>query len=160
MRNLIAKAYEVLTDAIGHLARDDGWAMASHLALSGLTAIFPFLIFVAALASFIGHAQLADSVTELIFQAWPATIAEPISNEIRNVLTAPRRGSIDEVEVGKHVADSLRSKAAPRGLDRGRLADELQPDSVPDTGVCARKGSYGHRASFRQHSSPGYHPRR
>ena len=33
---------------------DDGWAIASHIALSLLMAMFPFLILVTAIAGFIG----------------------------------------------------------------------------------------------------------
>jgi len=31
-------------DAFGHFNADDGWAMASHVALSALLALFPFLL--------------------------------------------------------------------------------------------------------------------
>jgi membrane protein len=40
--------------------RDDGWAIASHIALSILTSLFPFLIFVTALAGFLGSKNLGD----------------------------------------------------------------------------------------------------
>jgi membrane protein len=92
MLAFIRRVYRVFSIAIGHFMLDDGWAMASHLALSGLMAIFPILIFVAALAAFIGRRDLADRVTDLVFQAWPAEIAEPIANEIHKVLTEPRSG--------------------------------------------------------------------
>ncbi len=86
------KVYRIFSIGIGHFMLDDGWAMASHLALSGLMAIFPFLIFVAALAAFVGRRDLADRVTDLVFQAWPQEIAQPIANEIHKVLTEPRSG--------------------------------------------------------------------
>lgn len=125
MRRALARAYRVVYDAFDHLARDDGWAMASHLALSGLMAIFPFLIFVAALASFIGHAQLAESVTEMIFQAWPEEIATPIANEVRNVLMAPRRGSILTISVLVTIFLASNGVEAVRvGLNRAYRASE------------------------------------
>jgi len=34
-------------------SQDDGWAVASHIALSILTSLFPFLIFVTALEGFL-----------------------------------------------------------------------------------------------------------
>lgn len=125
MRGALARVYRVVYDAFDHLARDDGWAMASHLALSGLMAIFPFLIFVAALASFIGHAQLAESVTEMIFQAWPEEIATPIANEVRYVLTAPRRGSILTISVLVTIFLASNGVEAVRiGLNRAYRASE------------------------------------
>ena len=44
--------------------RDDGWAIASHIALSTLMSLFPFLIFVTALTGFLGTEELADQVGE------------------------------------------------------------------------------------------------
>ncbi|MEJ0098058.1 MAG: hypothetical protein WDM84_09250 [Bauldia sp.] len=63
------------SDAVGHFNADDGWAMASHVALSALMALFPFLIFVAAFAGSIGEASLADRVAELVFTVWPVEVA-------------------------------------------------------------------------------------
>ena len=41
MPTVIRLAYKVVFDAIWHFSEDDGWAMASHVALSTLLAIFP-----------------------------------------------------------------------------------------------------------------------
>ncbi|QRM53395.1 YihY/virulence factor BrkB family protein [Sinorhizobium sp. BG8] len=84
--------YRVVFDAIWHFSEDDGWAMASHVALSTLLALFPFLIFGTALASFLGADQFADTAVHLIFDTWPPSIAEPISREVVAVLTIPRGG--------------------------------------------------------------------
>lgn len=72
--------------------RDDGWAIASHVALSILTSLFPFLIFLTALAGFFGWRQEADAATKLLFETWPPSVARPIAAEIRNVLTQQRGG--------------------------------------------------------------------
>ena len=44
--------YRIALDAFYHFLADDGWAIASHIALSALMAMFPFLIVVTALAGF------------------------------------------------------------------------------------------------------------
>jgi membrane protein len=82
----VRKTWVVLNDAFGHLNADDGWAMASHVALSGLMALFPFLIFVASLAGFIGQEVLATEVADLLFQAWPPEVAGPIADEVHRVV--------------------------------------------------------------------------
>lgn len=82
--------YAVLRDALGHFNRDDGFAMASHVALSTILAIFPLLIFIAALAGFLGLDGAADRASDLVFEAWPDGVAAPIVNEIHQVLTVPR----------------------------------------------------------------------
>ena len=89
---LLRRAWSVLGDAFGHFNQDDGWAMASHVALSALMAVFPFLIFVAALAGFIGNAALAQRAADLLFSAWPREVATPIAAEVSRVLTEPRGG--------------------------------------------------------------------
>lgn len=89
-RQTVQVIYAVLKDAIGHLTRDDGFAMASHVALSVLLALFPLLIFITSLAAFFGYDGVADSVSHLIFDAWPEKVAAPVVREIENVLTVRR----------------------------------------------------------------------
>ena len=54
--------FRVLHDAFMRFSQGDGWAIASHIALSILTSLFPFLIFVTALAGLLGskHAYRVD----------------------------------------------------------------------------------------------------
>lgn len=89
-RRSLRGIYSILKDAIGHFSRDDGFAMASHVALSGLLAIFPLLIFIAALAAFFGMQGAADTVSNLLFDSWPDNVAAPVVAEIHSVLTVPR----------------------------------------------------------------------
>jgi membrane protein len=83
----VGRGWAVIVDALSHLNDDDGWAMASHVALNALMAVFPFLIFVAALAGFIGEANLAERVAGLIFETWPKDVAGPIARDVNRVLT-------------------------------------------------------------------------
>jgi membrane protein len=84
--------YKVFFDAYGHFNDDDGWALASHVALSGLLALFPFLIFGTALAGFLGASSFSETAVHLLFDTWPTAIAEPLAAEIRRVLEIPRGG--------------------------------------------------------------------
>jgi membrane protein len=84
--------FHLVMEAFLRFNRDDGWAIASHIALSILMAVFPFLIVVTALAGFAGSTNLADEVARLIFAAWPQQVASPIASEIHNVLTTTRGG--------------------------------------------------------------------
>ena len=89
----LRRTFNVLRDAIGHFVEDDGFAMASHVALSGLLAVFPLLIFIASLTAFFGLDGAADRVSGLVFDAWPAQVAAPVADEVHNVLTV-RRGDL------------------------------------------------------------------
>lgn len=82
--------YRVMVDAVGHFIDDDGFAMASHVALSTLLAIFPFLIFIAAFTGYLGLNNMADRIAGILFDAWPEQVAGPVASEIRRVLTRPR----------------------------------------------------------------------
>jgi membrane protein len=78
-------------DAGRHFLADDGWAIASHIALSMLMAMFPFLIVVTALAGFFfGSKQLADEAARILLEAWPNQVAEPIALDITGVLMNTR----------------------------------------------------------------------
>ncbi|HTV67237.1 MAG TPA: YihY/virulence factor BrkB family protein [Rhizobiaceae bacterium] len=90
MDRRIVATRRVLSDALGHFNTDDGWSMASHLAISALMALFPFLIFATTLASFLGAQAFAETAVHLVFDTWPDQIAEPISQEVITVLTVPR----------------------------------------------------------------------
>jgi membrane protein len=82
--------YRIVRDAFEHFLAADGWAIASHIALSSLMALFPFLIVVTSLAAFFGSKNLADQAAQLLLQAWPAEVSEPIAREIHYVLTVTR----------------------------------------------------------------------
>jgi membrane protein len=89
MRKIVALR-RILYDALGHFNDDDGWSMASHLAITALMALFPFLIFATTLASFLGAEAFTDTAVHLVFDTWPEQIAAPIAREVINVLTVQR----------------------------------------------------------------------
>ena len=83
--------YRIAMDAFYRFNADDGWAIASHIALSALMSLFPFLILVTALAGFLfGSTQLADEVANILLEIWPKEVAAPIAGEIRRVLLGAR----------------------------------------------------------------------
>jgi len=83
---LLKKTWRVVWDAFWQFNADDGWAIASHIALSSLMALFPFFLVLTALAGMIGSDNLADEAANLLLEAWPEEVAGPISREIHNVL--------------------------------------------------------------------------
>jgi membrane protein len=82
--------YHVVEDAFYTFLADDGWAIASHIALSTLMALFPFLIVLTALAGFFGSKDLADQAAGLFLQTWPKQVADTLSSEVHDVLTTTR----------------------------------------------------------------------
>jgi membrane protein len=82
--------YRATYAAYDRLGTNDGWAIASHIALSVLMAMFPFMILLTAIAGFFGTKDLADEVADLMLDTWPKEVSEPISNEVHKVLTTSR----------------------------------------------------------------------
>lgn len=118
------KAVKLLAAAFDRFIVHDGWAIASHIALSILMSLFPFLIVMTALAGLVGSEELANEAAGLLLEAWPREVAGPIANEIRNVLTAFRR---DVLAVGAVLALYFASsgvEALRIGLNRAYEAYE------------------------------------
>jgi membrane protein len=81
----------IAANAARQFIADDGWAIASHIALSTLMALFPFLIVVTALAGFFfGSQELADEAARILLEAWPKQVADPIARDIAGVLIGSR----------------------------------------------------------------------
>jgi membrane protein len=121
------KIFRLFLDAYWHFIAQDGWAIASHIALSTLTSLFPFLIFVTAIAGFFGSQSLADEAAKLMFAVWPGAVAQPIATEVHNVLTAPHGGLLT---IGAALALYFSSgaiEAARVGLNRAYGMEETRP---------------------------------
>src|SRR5271156_3494817 len=112
------KTWAVFFDATMHFSAEDGWAISSHIALSTLTSLFPFLIFLTAVAGFFGTQDLVDEATRLMFTAWPEVVAKPIAAEVHDVLMAPRGGLLTFGAVLALYFSSSAIEALRVGLDR------------------------------------------
>src|SRR5689334_6400212 len=123
LKRFIVIAYQ----AYDGFVRDDGWAIASHIALAALMSLFPFLIFITALTGFLGSQQLADQVAELLLEAWPKQVAEPIAAQIGSVLTNAHGGLLT---VGVALAIYFSSSGVESlriGLNRAYDVIEMRP---------------------------------
>jgi membrane protein len=123
---LLRLCYRIPLDAFYRFNADDGWAIASHIALSTLMSLFPFLILCTALAGFFGSKDLADEVANILLEAWPTQVATPLAAEIHNVLTAARGdlltiGALLAVYFSSSGIESLRI-----GLNRAYNVGELR----------------------------------
>ena len=88
--------------------------------------LFPFLIFVAALAGFLGSAELAKEAAGLVFAEWPS-VAGPIAGEVANVLTAPRGRAPDARRGSSFYFASSAIEALRVGLNRAYGLSESRP---------------------------------
>ncbi len=109
---------------MSHYWRDNGSAFASHVALSGLLAFFPFFIFGTSLASFLGAFTYTPQKIKALVQLLPDVIAEPLSQEIINVLTIQRGGVLTVSVIGAAYFASNGIEALRTALNRAyRVVD-------------------------------------
>jgi membrane protein len=73
---------------------NDGWAIASHLALSALMALFPFMLVITGVAAILGAANLADEAARLMIEAWPKEVAGPVVAQLRAVVAGAHGGTL------------------------------------------------------------------
>ena len=105
--------FRIPLDAFIHFTASDGSAIASHIALSTLMSLFPFLIVVTAIAGLVGSKNLADEARRILLDAWPAQVATPIAAEIQRVATTTQGealtvGVVFAVYFASRGIDSLR----------------------------------------------------
>ncbi|MFI5010729.1 MAG: YihY/virulence factor BrkB family protein [Hyphomicrobiales bacterium] len=123
MRATLKFIYDTANRFAGH----DGWAIASHIALSALTSLFPFLIVITALAGFLGSEETARETAKLIFLAWPKEVADPIANEVSRVLTERRHGLLTLGTLAAFYFASSGVESLRIGLNRAYGGVETRP---------------------------------
>jgi membrane protein len=86
----MARQKPPLSQAIYDTYRDSGFTMASAVAFSFLVSIFPFCIFIGALAATVGGPQLARPAIDQLFQILPQPVASALVPEVQSVMTSTR----------------------------------------------------------------------
>ena len=110
-------------EALRRLFADEAIPLAGNIAFRTLFSLFPFLIFLTALAGFLGTEQLVQNVVNYLLSVAPEQLVRPLAPEIRSILTVPRTGllsisavltiwsamaGVDSVRVGLNRAYDLR----------------------------------------------------
>jgi membrane protein len=69
---------------------EDGLEMSGHVAFTAMLALFPFLVFLAALASLVGDSHGAETFVEYLFLFVPEQIVRTLAPAVQQVLATPR----------------------------------------------------------------------
>lgn len=77
-----------LRDAWRRFDSHNGWSKASHVAMAMMLALFPFCIFALSLAGQLGGGLDVNDMIAFVYGAWPKEIADPITREVKAVLSA------------------------------------------------------------------------
>jgi len=82
----------VIWRTIRSLLAHDGFELAGHLAFTGLLALFPFLVFLAALGGLIGGSDIIRTLLDFLFRFAPVDVAQTLSTPIVDVLSHRPKG--------------------------------------------------------------------
>ena len=101
-------------EAVRRLFADEAIPLAGNIAFRTLFSIFPFLIFLTALAGFFGNEALAEKVVTFLLGVAPEQLVHPLASEIHSILTVPRTGLLS-------LAAVLTIWSAMAGIDSVRV---------------------------------------
>jgi len=86
------RRWNVLKLAIYRVINDGGISMAGAIAYSFLLSLFPFCIFLTALAATVGGRELADAAIHQLFEIVPDNVANALAPEVENIIGRTRYG--------------------------------------------------------------------
>jgi membrane protein len=72
------------------LGADEAIPLAGNIAFRMMFSAFPFLIFLTALAGFVGSEAWVEHTVQLLLSVAPNNVVAPVAREIRSILTVPR----------------------------------------------------------------------
>lgn len=116
-----------LWTAAMRVVNNDGLVLAGYVAYTTILAIFPFMIFLAALAGFLGSDDAADRFIGSMFSFMPADVASTLAPAVREVLTSRQGGLLTFGILGTLWAASSGIEALRTALNRAYEVAEPRP---------------------------------
>ena len=110
-----------LRDALQRFFANEGHVVAGHLAFFGLLSIFPFLIFLTALAGFFGQTELGIEFVVFLLDNIPEEVSEVLSVPIIEVVQ-DTRGELLTVGILLSLWTASTGLEAVRGASTGPMA--------------------------------------
>ena len=89
---MLFRQFKTIVQAFRDVFADSGFSMAGAVAYSFVLSLFPFCIFLGALAGYFGGETLAKQAVEQLFQMVPKPVAEAIAPEVMAVMGQSRFG--------------------------------------------------------------------
>ncbi len=79
----------ILWPAVDHFINDEGFVLAGYIAFTVFFAVFPFLIFLLALAGWLGQGDAASEFIQISLEVLPAEVAGVLQPAIVEIRSAP-----------------------------------------------------------------------
>lgn len=114
-------------DPFSRFHAHDNWAIASHIAFSCLTSIFPFLIFLFSLSRFIKEDSLAQHAGNVLIHSMPKELLKPIIREIKRISEEPASGLMTVSALASLYFSSSCIESMRLGLNRAYIIMDYRP---------------------------------
>jgi membrane protein len=88
---------QLLWETMKRLVADEAMPLAGNIAFRMVFSAFPFLIFLTAIAGFLGSEVWVEHTVQLLLSVAPDNVVAPMAREIRSILTVPR---VDLLSIG------------------------------------------------------------
>ena len=124
-------AFQLVSHTLRRFMQNDGMARAGYMAFASLLAFFPFMIFLGALASFMGGLDAIDEVMAFAVSFLPRDVAETLEPLIGELLERRRGGMLTVGLVGTMWAASVELEAFRYALNRAGSVPEGVADHLP-----------------------------
>ena len=89
---MLVRRAKTIWRALYRLYEDSGFSMAGSVAFSFVLSLFPFCVFLGALAGVFGGKELAAAAVKQLFDVLPANVAQALAPEVNHVMGQSRIG--------------------------------------------------------------------
>lgn len=117
----------LLKGAAGDLVQNDGIEIGGFIAYTALVSLFPFTIFLFALAGFVGQTQLAEEFVTGALQSLPTQVADTLMPILAEILGTQKASLLTVGIIGTLWATSSGVEALRIGLNRAYDVKETRP---------------------------------
>jgi membrane protein len=100
VRNLCNNISKCLYKAAVNTINHDGVEHAGYMAFLAILTLFPFLVFIIALAGFIGDSQLGVYFVDLLFKNLPQDVTQALEPRVKEIISGPPQGLLTLAIVG------------------------------------------------------------
>ncbi len=111
-------ALDDLKQALSGFLRHDGPVMAGHLAFLGILGLFPFLLFLVALAGFVGQTEAGAHAVAFMFENLPADVGRVLEGPVKHLMSQSRGGVLTFGVLAAIWVASSAIDAARQAIDR------------------------------------------
>ncbi len=114
----IKRPFSILINAFQRMLEEDGMMAAGHIAFTAFLSLFPFLIFLAALAGFLSSPEDVPKMVDLMFEFMPQEVAAALAPAVSEVISIKPAGLLTFGFIGTLWAASSGVEALRIALNR------------------------------------------